>query len=127
VAAGLAAKAIVRLKAVHTEATEQRGFQAVSSKDGFKAMIRHGRTNKEEMNTKTKLISATLFAAIAATPAMAYTDWKAVAAFDAVIAAHAADTGTSDQLREQATQLVLNEVRDDKARAIADSCQENAQ
>jgi len=47
-AAGSAARAILRLEAaataVHAEASEQRGFQAVSSKDGFSAMIRHGRT-----------------------------------------------------------------------------------
>ena len=47
-AAGLAAKAIARLEsnaaAIHAEATERRGFQAVSSKDGFSALIRHGKT-----------------------------------------------------------------------------------
>ena len=47
-AAGLAARAIARLEAnaaeVHAEATNKRGFQAVSSKDGFSALIRHGRT-----------------------------------------------------------------------------------
>jgi hypothetical protein len=47
-AAGLAARAISRLEAaaaqVHAEANGGRGFQAVSSKDGFNAVIRHGRT-----------------------------------------------------------------------------------
>jgi hypothetical protein len=47
-AAGLAARAIARLEAnaaeVHAEATNRRGFQAVSSKDGFSALIRHGKT-----------------------------------------------------------------------------------
>jgi hypothetical protein len=47
-AAGLAARAIARLDAnaaeVHAEATNRRGFQAVSSKDGFSAVIRHGKT-----------------------------------------------------------------------------------
>ena len=47
-AAGLAARAIARLEAnaaaIHAEATERRGFQAVSSKDGFSALIRHGKT-----------------------------------------------------------------------------------
>jgi hypothetical protein len=47
-AAGLAARAVARLEtsaaAVHAEATEKRGFQAVSSKDGFIALIRHGKT-----------------------------------------------------------------------------------
>ncbi len=47
-AAGLAARSIARLEAnaaaVHAEATERRGFQAVSSKDGFSALIRHGKT-----------------------------------------------------------------------------------
>lgn len=42
-AAGLAARAVARLEtsaaAVHAEATEKRGFQAVSSKDGFSALI----------------------------------------------------------------------------------------
>jgi hypothetical protein len=47
-AAGLAARAIARLEAnaaaIHAEATERRGFQAVSSRDGFSALIRHGKT-----------------------------------------------------------------------------------
>jgi hypothetical protein len=47
-AAGLAARAIARLEAnaaeVHAEATNRRGFQAVSSKDGFSAIVRHGKT-----------------------------------------------------------------------------------
>ena len=47
-AAGLAARAVARLEAnaaaVHAGATETRGFQAVSSKDGFTALIRHGKT-----------------------------------------------------------------------------------
>ena len=47
-AAGLAARAIARLEAnaavIHAEATEKRGFQAVSSRDGFSALIRHGKT-----------------------------------------------------------------------------------
>jgi hypothetical protein len=46
-AAGLAARAIARLESaaaeVHAEATNRRGFQAVSSKDGFSAVIRHGK------------------------------------------------------------------------------------
>jgi len=47
-AAGLAARAIARLEeaaeAVHESANGNRGFQAVSSKEGFAATIRHGRT-----------------------------------------------------------------------------------
>ena len=47
-AAGLAARAVARLEAnaaaIHAEATERRGFQAVSSKDGFSALIQHGKT-----------------------------------------------------------------------------------
>jgi hypothetical protein len=47
-AAGLAARAIARLESaaaeVHGEATNRRGFQAVSSKDGFSAIVRHGKT-----------------------------------------------------------------------------------
>jgi len=48
-AAGLAARAIARLEAnaaeVHAEATNRRGFQAVSSREkGFSALIRHGKT-----------------------------------------------------------------------------------
>ena len=47
-AAGLAARAVARLEAnaaaIHAEATEKRSFQAVSSKDGFSALIRHGKT-----------------------------------------------------------------------------------
>jgi hypothetical protein len=47
-AATMAGRAIARLEAnaaeVHAEATNKRGFQAVSSKDGFSALIRHGRT-----------------------------------------------------------------------------------
>jgi hypothetical protein len=47
-AAGLAARAITRLESaaaeVHAESTNKRGFQAVSSKDGFSALIRHGKT-----------------------------------------------------------------------------------
>jgi hypothetical protein len=30
--------------AVHAEANTERGFQAVSSKEGFSAVIKHGRT-----------------------------------------------------------------------------------
>lgn len=44
----LSARAQARLEAAaaafHTEATSERGFQAVSSKDGFSAVIKHGRT-----------------------------------------------------------------------------------
>jgi hypothetical protein len=47
-AAGLAARAIARLEAnaaaIHEASTEKRGFQAVSSKEGFSALIRHGKT-----------------------------------------------------------------------------------
>jgi hypothetical protein len=47
-AGGLAARAVARLEAnaaaIHAEATERCGFQAVSSKDGFSALIRHGKT-----------------------------------------------------------------------------------
>jgi hypothetical protein len=47
-AAGLAARSIARLEAnasvIHAGATEKRGFQAVSSKEGFSALIRHGKT-----------------------------------------------------------------------------------
>jgi hypothetical protein len=47
-AAGLAARAIARLEAnaaaIHAEATNRRGFQAVSSRDGFSAIVRHGKT-----------------------------------------------------------------------------------
>ena len=47
-AGGLAARAVARLEAnaasVHAGATEKRGFQAVSSTEGFSALIRHGKT-----------------------------------------------------------------------------------
>jgi hypothetical protein len=47
-AIGLAARAVARLEAnaasVHAGATEKRGFQAVSSTEGFSALIRHGKT-----------------------------------------------------------------------------------
>ena len=47
-AAGLAGRAIARLEAaaeaVHAQANGGRGFQAVSSKDGFSAVIKHGKT-----------------------------------------------------------------------------------
>jgi len=47
-AAGLAARAVARLEAnaaaIHAEANEKRGFQAVPSRDGFSALIRHGKT-----------------------------------------------------------------------------------
>jgi hypothetical protein len=47
-AAGLAGRAIARLEAaaeaVHTQANGGRGFQAVSSKEGFNAVIKHGKT-----------------------------------------------------------------------------------
>jgi hypothetical protein len=80
----------------------------------------------EETKMKTKLIPATLIAAMLVTPAMACADWKAVAAFDAVIAAHVAETGHTEQGKEAATAELLQEVKADKARAIADSCQEYA-
>jgi hypothetical protein len=45
------ARAVARLEAnaaaIHAEATERRGFQAVSSKDGFSALIRHKMTVME--------------------------------------------------------------------------------
>ena len=44
----LATRAIARMEAaaqaVHAEANGERGFQAVSSKEGFSAVIRHGKT-----------------------------------------------------------------------------------
>ena len=44
----LAARSIARMEAaaqaVHAEANGERGFQAVSSKEGFSAVIKHGRT-----------------------------------------------------------------------------------
>ena len=47
-AAGLAARAISRLEvaaeAVHAAANGGRGFQAVSSKEGSSAVIKHGKT-----------------------------------------------------------------------------------
>jgi hypothetical protein len=47
-AAGLAGRAIARLEAaaeaVHAQANGGRGFQAVSSKEGFAATIKHGKT-----------------------------------------------------------------------------------
>jgi hypothetical protein len=47
-AASLAARSIARMEAaaqaVHAEANGGRGFQAVSSKDGFSAIIKHGKT-----------------------------------------------------------------------------------
>jgi len=47
-AAGLAGRAIARLEAaaeaVHAAANGGRGFQAVSSKEGFSAVIKHGKT-----------------------------------------------------------------------------------
>lgn len=53
-AAGLAGRAIARLEAaaeaVHAQANGGRGFQAVSSKDGFSAVIKHDRTIIEIQN-----------------------------------------------------------------------------
>jgi hypothetical protein len=47
-ALALAARAVARMEAaaqaVHAEANGDRGFQAVSSKEGFSAVIRHGKT-----------------------------------------------------------------------------------
>jgi len=52
--AGLAGRAIARLEAaaeaVHAQANGGRGLQAVSSKDGFSAVIKHGRTLIEIQN-----------------------------------------------------------------------------
>jgi len=46
--AGLASRAIARLEAaaeaVHANANGGRGLQAVSSKEGFSAVIKHGKT-----------------------------------------------------------------------------------
>ena len=48
-AAGLAARAVARLEAnaaaIHAEANEKRGFQAVPSRDGFSALI--GRQDRD--------------------------------------------------------------------------------
>jgi len=53
-AAGLAARAIARLEeaaeATHAQANGGRGFQAVSSKEGFAATIKHGKTLIEIQN-----------------------------------------------------------------------------
>jgi len=53
-AAGLASRAIARLEAaaeaVHANANGGRGLQAVSSKDGFSAVIKHGKTMIEIQN-----------------------------------------------------------------------------
>jgi hypothetical protein len=53
-AAGLAGRAIARLEAAaesgHAQANGGRGFQAVSSKEGFAATIRHGKTLIEIQN-----------------------------------------------------------------------------
>jgi hypothetical protein len=46
---------------------------------------------------RTWIIAAALFAAMLATPAMACTDWKAVAAFDAVIATNDVTVAKDDQ------------------------------
>ncbi len=53
-AAGLAGRAIARLEAaaeaVHAQANGGRGFQAISSKEGFAATIKHGKTLIEIQN-----------------------------------------------------------------------------
>ena len=53
-AAGLAARAIARLEeaaeSVHAQASGGRGFQAISSKEGFAATIKHGKTLIEIQN-----------------------------------------------------------------------------
>jgi hypothetical protein len=36
--------ALSLIELIHEAATEKRGFQAVSSKEGFSALIRHGKT-----------------------------------------------------------------------------------
>jgi hypothetical protein len=96
-----------------------------------------------------KLIPAALIAAVLATPAMACTDWGAVAAFDAVITAHAQrdvedmDRGFEKILNagnklsaEQvniSTQMYAHrnkvdmEVETDRDNALADKCQDDAQ
>jgi hypothetical protein len=93
-----------------------------------------------------KKLLAALIAAMLATPAMACTDWKAVAAFDAVIAANNAVTRVEEDIKfidsmgtakiDDINQNTLNEHRelDDRSRAavqehltaaLADTCQEN--
>jgi predicted pyridoxine 5'-phosphate oxidase superfamily flavin-nucleotide-binding protein len=103
------------------------------------------------MMIRTKIIAAVILAAMTATPAMACTDWKAVAAFDAVIAANDLTIAKEDQSNTQGIDLrnrnpnpvekqMINrkagddvatwhhcaEVRGDRAAALADTCQENA-
>ena len=93
-----------------------------------------------------KIIPAVILVAWLATPAMACTDWKAIAAFDAVIAANNAATRVEDikfidsmgasKIADR-NQKTLNENRELDARsraavqehlaaALADTCQENA-
>ena len=95
---------------------------------------------------KTKLMLAAIFAAMLATPAMACTDWKAIAAFDAVIAANNAATRVEDtkfidsvgaSKISDISQKAINKhmeldarsraaVQEHLAAALADQCQENA-
>jgi hypothetical protein len=89
----------------------------------------------------TKLLPAALFAAMLATPAVACTDWRAVAAFDAVIAAmvagnEAATRGivfhkppTEGWKGMEAVRKLSDAYADtvnDRDAALADQCQENA-
>jgi hypothetical protein len=41
---GAVARLEANAAAIHAEAAERRGFQAVSSMEGFSALIRHGKT-----------------------------------------------------------------------------------
>ena len=74
---------------------------------------------------KTKLMLAMLFAVMLATSAMACTDWKAVAAFDAIIAAHTYD-GVEASVKKAMADKLYKELEYDRIAAIADKCQENA-
>ena len=87
---------------------------------------------------RIKLIPATLIATIAATPATACTDWKAIAAFDAIIVANdqkvidlacaggkLADAASCGNAAASSNPHMLNAIND-RIHALADKCQENA-
>jgi hypothetical protein len=92
-------------------------------------------TREGGTNMKTKMMSAALVAAMVTTPAMACTDWGAIAAFDAILVANdqkSVEFGCAkgDHPANCAALVLSNpriiDVTKDRQAALADKCQEDA-
>jgi hypothetical protein len=91
----------------------------------------------EEMKMTLKIIPAALFAAMITPPAMACTDWQAIAAFDAIIVANdrtdkneACPGGKHENSficgsAGQSLEYHMSNVVEDRKSTLVDKCREN--